>query len=66
MKRRSPTFYFTSKMNRVAGLSTVRAQKCTDMLRKIGYIQERTPGRNVVFATGTPISNSMAEMNTMC
>lgn len=56
---------FTTKMSNVAGINPNGSKKATDMFMKIQYIQELTPGRNVVFATGTPISNSMAEMYTM-
>lgn len=51
-----------SKMRNVAGISNTMAKKSTDMLMKCQYIQEINNGRNVIFATGTPISNSMVEM----
>lgn len=54
-----------SKMRNVAGISNSMAKKSTDMLMKCQYIQEINDGRNVVFATGTPISNSMVEMYVM-
>ncbi|MEG1482909.1 MAG: pentapeptide repeat-containing protein [Cetobacterium sp.] len=54
-----------SKINNVAGISNTRAKKSTDMLMKCQYIQEINQGRGVVFATGTPISNSMVEMYVM-
>ncbi|MDR2356556.1 MAG: DEAD/DEAH box helicase family protein [Oscillospiraceae bacterium] len=58
--------YFFTKMNSVAGLSKARAKKSTDMDMKCEYICENKRGaRNVVFATGTPISNSMVELFTM-
>jgi len=58
-------FVFT-KMNNVAGLSKARAKKSTDMDMKCEYINEQNGGpRGVVFATGTPISNSIVEMFTM-
>ncbi len=57
-------FLFT-KMRNVAGLSTSEAQKSTDMFLKCRYLDEITGGRGVVFATGTPVSNSMVEMYTM-
>ena len=57
--------FLTTKMRNVAGLSTSEAQKSTDMFLKCRYIDELTGGRGVIFATGTPISNSMTEMYTM-
>lgn len=54
-----------SKMRNVAGISNSMAKKSTDMLMKCQYIQEINNGRNVIFATGTPISNSMVEMYVM-
>ena len=52
-------------MRNVAGLSTTDAQKSSDMLLKCRYLDEITGGRGVVFATGTPVSNSMTELFTM-
>lgn len=57
-------FLFT-KMNNVSGLSTTDAQKSSDLYLKCRYLDEVTGGKGVVFATGTPISNSMTEMYTM-
>lgn len=54
-----------SKMRNVAGVSTSKAKKSTDMLMKCQYIQEINNGRGVVFATGTPVSNSMTELFVM-
>lgn len=54
-----------SKMRNVAGVSNTMAKKSTDMLMKCQYIQEINNGKNVIFATGTPISNSMTEMYVM-
>jgi N12 class adenine-specific DNA methylase len=54
-----------TKMRNVAGLSQGEAQKSTDMFMKCRYMDEKTGGKGVVFATGTPISNSMIEMYTM-
>ena len=54
-------FLFT-KMRNVAGLSTSDAQKSSDMFLKCRYIDELTEGRGVIFATGTPVSNSMTEL----
>ena len=57
--------FLTTKMRNVAGLSTSEAQKSTDMFLKCRYMDELTGGRGVIFATGTPISNSMTELYTM-
>ena len=57
--------FLMTKMRNVAGLSTSEAQKSTDMYLKCRYMDEITGGRGVVFATGTPISNSMTELYTM-
>lgn len=54
-----------SKMRNVAGVSTSKAKKSTDMLMKCQYIQEINNGRGIVFATGTPVSNSMTELFVM-
>lgn len=57
--------FFTTKMRNVAGLSTSEAQKSSDMFLKCRYMDELTGGRGIVFATGTPVSNSMTELYTM-
>lgn len=57
-------FLFT-KMRNVAGLAQTEAQKSADLFMKCRYLDELTGGRGIVFATGTPISNSMTEMYTM-
>ena len=57
--------YFPTKMNRVAGISNSNSQRSMDMFVKTQYLTQRNNGRGVVFATGTPISNTMAEMFTM-
>jgi len=57
--------FLYTKMRNVAGLSTSDAQKSSDMLLKCRYIDEITDSRGVVFATGTPVSNSMTELYTM-
>ena len=57
--------FLTTKMRNVAGLSTSEAQKSTDMFLKCRYMDEITGGRGVVFATGTPVTNSMTELYTM-
>ena len=54
----SPLFLYT-KMRNVAGLSTSDAQKSSDMFAKCRYMDELTGNRGVIFATGTPVSNSM-------
>ena len=57
--------FIYTKMRNVAGLSTTDSQKSADMLMKCRYLDEITGNRGIVFATGTPVSNSMTEMFTM-
>lgn len=57
--------FLYTKMRNVAGLSTSEAQKSSDMFMKCRYMDELTGGRGVIFATGTPVSNSMTELYTM-
>ena len=57
--------FLYTKMRNVAGLSTTDAQKSSDMLMKCRYMDEITGGKGIVFATGTPVSNSMTEIYTM-
>ena len=57
--------FLVTKMRNVAGLSTSEAQKSSDMFGKCRYMDELTGGRGVVFATGTPVSNSMSELYTV-
>ena len=57
--------FLTTKMRNVAGLFTSEAQKSSDMFGKCRYLDEITGGRGVVFATGTPVSNSMTELYTV-
>ena len=57
--------FFQTKMQNVAGLSTAEAQKSSDMYMKCRYLDEFTGSKGVVFATGTPVSNSMVELYTM-
>lgn len=58
--------YLYTKMNRIAGIQTTKSQKASDLYMKTKYIMEHNKnGKGVVFATGTPISNTMAEMYTM-
>lgn len=54
--------FLYTKMRNVAGLSTTDAQKSSDMYLKCRYMDELTGGRGTVFATGTPVSNSMTEL----
>lgn len=55
----------TTKMRNVAGITTSAANKSSDMYSKCRYMDEITGGKGIVFATGTPVSNSMAELYTM-
>lgn len=57
--------FLYTKMRNVAGLSTSDAQKSSDMFLKCRYMDELTGGKGIVFATGTPVSNSMTELYTM-
>ena len=57
--------FFVTKMQNVAGISTSNAQKSSDMFMKCRYLDELTGSRGVIFATGTPVSNSMVELYTM-
>lgn len=57
--------FLYTKMRNVAGLSQTEAQKSSDLFAKCRYLDELTDGRGIIFATGTPISNSITEMYTM-
>ncbi len=57
--------FLYTKMRNVAGLSQTEAQKSSDMFAKCRFLDELTEGRGIIFATGTPISNSITEMYTM-
>ena len=57
--------YYQTKMQNVAGLSSSEAQKSSDMYMKCRYLDEKTGSKGVVFATGTPVSNTMVELYTM-
>ncbi len=57
--------FLATKMRNVAGIATGESQKSTDMFLKCRYMDELTGGRGVIFATGTPVSNSMTELYTM-
>ena len=57
--------FYVTKMTRVAGLPQTASERAFDLFLKVQHIQARNKGGGVVFATGTPISNTMAEMFTM-
>src|ERR1700690_4102152 len=57
--------FYTTKMNRIAGLPNSESNRALDMYMKTRYVREISGGKGVAFATGTPISNTMAEMYTM-
>ena len=57
--------YTPTKLSRVAGVQTSEAKKSWDLYEKCQYLNEKTNGKGVIFATGTPISNSMTELYTM-
>ena len=57
--------FLYTKMRNIAGLSTSEAQRSSDMFMKCRYLDEITGGRGVVFASGTPVSNSMTELYTL-
>ena len=57
--------FYISKMTRIAGLPQTASERAFDMFLKVRHIQSKNEGGGVVFATGTPIANSMAEMFTM-
>ena len=57
--------FLYTKMRNVAGLSQTESQKSSDMFLKCRYMDEITGGKGIVFATGTPVSNSMTELYTM-
>ena len=57
--------FLYTKMSNVSGISTTEAKKSTDMFNKVRWLDEQTGGRGTVFATGTPVSNSMTELYTM-
>ncbi len=54
-----------TKMRNVAGIGTAASQKASDLFAKCRYLDERSGGKGIVFATGTPVSNSMSELYTM-
>jgi N12 class adenine-specific DNA methylase len=57
--------FYVSKMTRIAGLPATASQRAFDMFLKVLHVQRVNGGGGVVFATGTPIANSVAEMFTM-
>ena len=57
--------YLYTKMRNVSGITQTEAQKSSDMFMKCRYLDEKTGGKGVIFATGTPVSNSMVELYTM-
>ena len=57
--------YLYTKMRNVGGIAQTEAQKSSDMFMKCRYLDEVTGGKGVIFATGTPVSNSMVELYTM-
>ncbi|WP_025731563.1 helicase-related protein [Heyndrickxia ginsengihumi] len=57
--------YTMTKLTNVAGIGTSSSQRASDMKLKVEYIQELNNGRGVVFATGTPVTNSMSELHVM-
>ena len=57
--------YFYTKMKNIGGVETKGSQKSADLFMKCRYIDEITEGKGIVFATGTPVSNTMAELYTM-
>ena len=61
----SENLYTYTKMSNIAGVQHTRSQKATDMFMKTQYLLEKNNGKGVVFATGTPVSNSMSELYTM-
>ena len=57
--------FLATKMRNVGGIAQTEAQKSSDLFMKTQYLDELTGGRGVIFATGTPISNSMVELYTI-
>ena len=57
--------FLYTKMRNVGGIAQTEAQKSSDLFMKSRYLDEITGGKGLIFATGTPISNSMVEMYTM-
>ena len=57
--------FLYTKMRNVGGIAQTEAQKSSDLFRKCRYLDELTGGKGIVFATGTPISNSMVELYTI-
>ena len=59
------SLFLATKMRNVGGIAQTEAQKSSDLFMKCQYLDEITGGRGVIFATGTPISNSMVELYTI-
>ena len=59
------SFFLYTKMRNVGGIAQTEAQKSSDLFMKCRYLDEITGGRGIIFATGTPISNSMVELYTI-
>lgn len=57
--------YLYTKMRNVGGIAQTEAQKSSDLFMKCRYLDEITKGKGIIFATGTPVSNSMVELYTM-
>ncbi|MDD6826111.1 MAG: YodL domain-containing protein [Oscillospiraceae bacterium] len=57
--------FTTTKLQNISGISTTASQKALDLFTKCQYLDEKTNGKGVVFATGTPLSNSVTELHTM-
>ena len=54
-----------TKLSNIAGISNSASQKALDLFLKCQYLDEKTGGKGIVFATGTPLSNSITELHTM-
>ena len=59
------TFFVATKLQNVAGISNSASQKALDLFLKCRYLDEKTGGKGCIFATGTPLSNSITELHTM-
>ena len=57
--------YFSSQVDRMPGIPTSESQRAQDLFWKIKWLEERTPGRSAIFATGTPVSNTLVELYNM-
>ena len=59
------SFFLMTKMRNVGGIAQTEAQKSSDLFAKCQYLDELTNSHGVIFATGTPVSNSMTELYTI-